>query len=531
MAISGPISTFIVAAAVSMSAAVVVQPEDSSMIQVNVARDESMPMEAVAAAGAREAQVGVLPGCAAAALVPLLICSAAGLAFCFLHNDDDEKQKLEGASTHSYWSAWAQGVADAASAGTALCVESAIAASIVPLLPHLSRGGDPVLLYSTRPIVGAAAALLLPLALRAGRHRGRLIAAAGLLGLGASCMVLALCASPATALLARIVGAAASACIIVPIFHTVMLQSPADIACWRMGAMLYGSATGAAIGPWVGGALAAQWGAPVAVAIMAAACEVSCLLYLGACIWIVERPAVVQLGHPLEGGLTSTIFTAAAETLGDPKRCALLVGVGLSVAVLSVHAALVPAFLDGQDWSAGSADLAAAEGLAQAGLALSVLMSAACADALGERWVVCGMVVSNMLNIIGIRCILAGHASVQPFIAALGLLASQSGVGGYLGLALPLLLRATCGPSALPTAPAAAVSSGTLGVALLAGDGVGVFLQRMLLPALGQERTLLAFAVLLAGHVCLMLIVPGWVRAGSGQKPSLLWPQRRRALV
>merc|ERR1719221_157064 len=138
------------------------------------------------------------------------------------------------------------------------------------------------------------------------------------------------------------------------------------------------------------------------------------------------------------------------------------------------------------------------------------------------------MVVSTVLNIIGIRYIVKGHGSVQPVMAAIGILSSQGGVGGYLGLALPLLLRITCGPCALPTAPAAA-SSGALGVALLAGEGFGVALQRGLLPALGHERTVLAFAVLLAGHVCLMLAVPGWLRAGQGKKPALHWPQRHSA--
>jgi len=296
-----------------------------------------------------------------------------------------------------------------------------------------------------------------------------------------------------------------------------------------MGAALYGAATGGAMGPWIGGVLAAWWGAPFAMATLAAACEVTCLLYLATCIWIVEAPADVQLGHPLEGGLTSTLFTVASKTLQDPRSCVLLVGVGLGAAVLSMHAAVVPAYLDGQDWSVGGADLAAAEGLAQACLGLAVLVAAACADALGERWVVCGMVVSTVLNIIGIRCIVKGHGSVQPLIAAVGLLCSQGGVGGYLGLALPLLLRITCGPCALPTAPAAAASSGALGVALLAGEGIGVALQRGLLPALGHERTVLAFAVLLAGHVCLVLAVPGWLRAGQGKKPALHWPQRHSA--
>lgn len=393
-----------------------------------------------------------------------------------------------------------QQAGDAAVATAAVAIDSAVAAAAVPLLPELAQGQQGArLLYFSRHCVALATTALVPLLLRSGMHRGRLVTAGGLVLLSASCLHLAVATSFAAVFAARAIGAMASALIIVPIFHTILLQAPTDRAGFRIDVTMCGAGIGSAFGPWVGKFLLHFMELPLVMVASSIAVASVCCAHLVVTGWIVGTPDGYHHGHLSEHGFNGSVFQAASTLLCDVKQRVLLAGVGLSFAVLSLHDTLVPAFL-GQF-------RAAATGVNSAGAAmgLSVLASGLLVDVLAELGALHGMVVAQVVGILGLRAVINGLGSAQPFMWSIGLFASQGSIGAYLGLAMPSMLR-----SAASTKSASAVASAALGASWFLGDALGVCLQMALHLRIGHSYTIVVFAVGLAVHA-MSLVVRPWL--------------------
>jgi hypothetical protein len=237
------------------------------------------------------------------------------------------------------------------------------------------------------------------------------------------------------------------------------------------------------------------------LAITAAA--VACV-HLAVSGYVLEEPTNMEFDH---AGLKETVFHSLAELLRDAKSCTLLGGVALSAAVLALHATLMPHYLGGPG-IAQDAPFAPNESIARMTMCLAILTAGVATDAIGERLAICGMIIAVVMNVLGLRSVVEGHDAGQAFATSIGLCASQGGVGGYLGLALPMLLRQGCGYSVLRAMPAAAVIAAAINVMWLLGDACGVALQMVLSPLFGPTQTILAFAILLTLFASMALVVP-----------------------
>jgi len=253
----------------------------------------------------------------------------------------------------------------------------------------------------------------------------------------------------------------------------------------------------------------------LATAAAAAACA-----HLGVARWVMEMPAEGEPGHLLERGLEGSLFNAMGDMLRDPRRSLLLAGVGLSAALVALHSAAVPSLLGGLAASPEDPRLLAAAEAASGSMGIAVLACGALADGLAEHWAAKGLAVAQVASALGLRALVGGLGSAQPLIAAAGLFASYCGLGGYLGLAAPVVLRLTRGASALPARPAAAAASAALGCCWFLGDAWGAGLQLALLPALGHGGMILAFAVVLAAHGGVVLVQPWQQSKAACQGPA-----------
>eukprot|EP00747_Dinoflagellata_sp_TGD_P187922 gnl/TRDRNA2_/TRDRNA2_46119_c0_seq1.p1 gnl/TRDRNA2_/TRDRNA2_46119_c0~~gnl/TRDRNA2_/TRDRNA2_46119_c0_seq1.p1 ORF type:complete len:556 (+),score=121.31 gnl/TRDRNA2_/TRDRNA2_46119_c0_seq1:54-1721(+) len=419
--------------------------------------------------------------------VAMLLCNLAWLAK--LAKDDPAKTAADPAGPVDHHVAMRKAAMEALLPAIFICIDSSVASLTIPMLPELSQGESPSALFFARPIVATTTAMLLPLMLRGGVHRGRLATALGLMMISLSCLIFGTVPSFAAAMVARIVGAAASAAIFVPLLHTVMLQAPIEHKGWRLCVALCGAAAGSSFGPWVGHHLYHACGLSPMMVVLALVAAMSCF------VQILETRRIAEEGNVacvVDQCSISSVVQASSDFANSAKHLVLLVGLLLGAAVLALHSMLVPLYLGTMDTFADPQDLNMAEGAASLAFGLAILSAGLFVDGLGEQLAVRGAVVALVMNVLGLRAI--AENPTHLWIAMLGLVASNWGLGMYFGLAVPALVRALreegCSVTVVATS---AVTSAFVAIALFTGDAFGVVLQRMLYPLLGYRDTITLF--------------------------------------
>lgn len=429
-------------------------------------------------------------------------------------------------------------------AALVLAVDAATSAITVPLLPSLSRGQGPATIYFARPVIGAAVFAVLPLALQPGLRCSVVATAAGLVALAISCLMYASVSSFWLVLGARLLGAMGSSAAVTGIFCSVILRAPSDHTGWRGCLAFFGVAAGSALGPFAGRALHDLCGQQDTMVVLAFAVAAVCWLHLS------EARSSTEALRP-DSSVKGCVFKAARAVILDDKQRAILVGLTLSSAVLSLHSTLTPLTLEqaaGAWLGAGGSMLPqAAAGLV---FALAALGAGMTADATREQWAAGGAVVALVLNILGLRCLdwaASGRAvgtAPAAALALLGLGTSHTGLGAYVGLVLPMFLRRARLPAdhdakmmlgkarsavvATPSAAAAAVAAAFLGAAFLIGDALGAGAQFVLVPLVGARLTACAFAFCLAAHAVALLMIPDWIRGGGALRWKSAASQKTR---
>jgi hypothetical protein len=446
----------------------------------------------------------------------MLLCGALLQLLAFALDDPEARHAEVDSATKRQGDSSQLRLIDLVTGAVVTATDSIVASILVAVLPQFGNAHAlQVPLYFARPIVGVATAMLLPLLLRADAQRGRMLVAIGLVLLSCSCLLFVAASSLLVALLARCIGAVASAMITVPLFYTIVLQAqvPAETVGWRIGVAMFGAAAGSACGPWIGSILGQVCDLPAMMVVLAVLAAAVACMHLAVSGRVLAEPTS-HFGNPLESGLKGNVVRSLAELLHNVKCCTLLAGVALSSAVLALHTTLLPFYL-GDPRIGPDAPFAIDESLASVMLGLAILTTGVAADALGERGAICGVLVALVMNVLGLRSVVQGQGAGQTFVTSIGLCASQCGLGGYLGLALPMIFRSSCGCSVTPTMPEAAVASAAISVVWLAGDAFGVALQLVLSPLIGSAHTIVVFSVLLIALASIMFLVPGWLRAGQ----------------
>lgn len=418
---------------------------------------------------------------------------------------------------------WAtmQSALDTLVAAVALAVDGAAASAVVPMLPGLAGGHGAFLLFFARPVVALSTVVVLPLFLRGGAHRGRFAQALGLVLLAMACLMQTVFISLNVALAARIASSVASAMILAPALYTAMLRAPAEQMAWRICCALCAAALGAAVGPHVGAMLTDFGGPSAAMASAAVMATVTCCAQLAVSRWVLDVGADMRSINVLEFDFQGSVFRLAKELLQDMRLMTLLAGVTLVAALLALYGLLVPIYFDSDsdlvsNTAAGPPVFPAREAAARTALAVALL---AC-GLKGQRTGGGGMVFALALCALGLRAVAEARGDGHPWIASVGLLASHLGAGGYLGLALPTLLRLVSSNGSAddcPRVPVAAVTGAAVAAAWLLGDALGVALQMVLSPLVGAKHTILVFAAIAAGH-CVTSCATDWFSAKRAAK-------------
>mmetsp|Transcript_651 Transcript_651/g.1395 ORF Transcript_651/g.1395 Transcript_651/m.1395 type:complete len:589 (+) Transcript_651:110-1876(+) len=425
---------------------------------------------------------------------------------------------------------------DAFTSASSLAVEGACHAATLALLPNLAGGRSTAsVLVWTRPVVGVTAATLLPLLFYKGRSRdGRLGTAAGLALLVASCLGLAWARALWWAIAARAMGAIGSALVLGSAVHTAVSQLPRRRIGWRLNGAMYGLAVGTSGAPLLGSALSTFYDGDVQWMLLglASGAGVACVAHLSVSGWVVEQ----ENSRSLSGsdnqvcGNVSAMFAAVGNLAQDARSRLLLVVCGVSAAALSLHSTLLPLFLRSDlGLSGGSVDYLGEGPSGGAAMGVALLLCGLLVDFLPEPTAAAGLVGMSAIGALGLRAIAIGRGAAMPNLTSIGLLASQSSIGGLLGLALPLLMRRLAamrrcamvdGPCQEYSAEAELVSggavvSGAVSAAWLLGEGLATCAQTLLWPVLGLEGLVLTLAVGLVALAAAVLATRGWFRGGG----------------
>jgi len=410
---------------------------------------------------------------------------------------------------------------DVVLAASAIAVDSAIEAIIVIVLPELRHGGGNgglglSSLVFARPILAISVVVLLPLWLQSGLNRGRIATAMGLALLSIACLVLAMSISFLGIMVGQVMSAMASAAIITPALHTVIVEAPADRVGLHLSIPVTGISVGFAGGPWLGSVLHVHCGLPGMMAALGLGSAAMCCLIVYLSRHVGDFSAV-GVARPSDlDCCQESLLQVFFKVLFNSKRCTLIAGIGLSAGVLALHSVILPLGLGGLGYPhAGAPSCTQIEGAVGVVLALSSLVPGTLVDRMGEQLAVCGLVAVLVLNVLGLRAIVEGVDSDQPLVALGGLIASRWSLGAYLGVAMPLLLRLECSRGANLILQTSAVVSASFGVAWFLGGTLGVYLQLVLYHWLGCQRTVIAFAMVLLVHAIVLLIAPGWLRSQS----------------
>lgn len=435
----------------------------------------------------------------------------------------------------------------AAVASLALAVDGAVATVVVSMLPKYSHGGTSILLFCTKPVVGAVGSLALALLLQEGVRRSRVIIGAGLAALSAACLGLAVVESLAAALALCALAAAASSAVFAAALHAALVEAPLGRAGWRMASAFAGLIAGSVIGPWVGGLLYQLHGPAGTLALLAAAVAATCLVHCVACLCRSHAEGQgssassvdngcpdsdgicgVAAAHSLHGGkgqpvvAEQALANVTAQLFRDPKRRVLLVGFALSGAVLALHGTIVPFQLQRDRVFSEIGYLGLAESAASLVLLAAVLIAGLAADATREQVAVRAMALATVVNMLGLRALSEVKGPGNARLATLGMVASHAGLGGTIGFALPLVAALSRQQDGPVSSPAAAAVAAAVGATLSIGDALGTLMQLSLFPRLGCGRTVAIFAVLLLFHVFAVLLVPGWMRGNHACKAKAI---------
>jgi len=427
--------------------------------------------------------------------------------------------------------------ADALASALALAAEGACTATVTALLPDVAGGRSRAwVLVLARPIAGVSAAILLPLLFRKGGSRGgRFGSAAGLALLTASCLCLVWATALWGVMLAHAMGAVGSALVLGSAVQTAVSQVPRKRIGWRLNGAMYGLAVGTSAAPLLGSALSTHWGGSAKWMLVGLAwgTGASCCAFLTVSGWVVDA----ESRRPWSGtsncvsGDFSTIISAVVKLFRDSRLRLLLVVCGASAAALSLHGALLPLYLRSDLGASGEGVDYFGEGPSGgAAMGITLLVCGLLVDFLPEASAASGLVGMAAVGALGLRAIAIGKSAALPNLTSLGLLASQSGIGGLLGLALPLLVRRLSAMNHASSTPmghdaeaelvaGGAVVSGAVSAAWLAGEGIGAVAQTWLWRALGSEGLISAVAVGLVALAAAVLAIPGWFR-GAGSAPE-----------
>eukprot|EP00448_Togula_jolla_P025035 CAMPEP_0170577424 /NCGR_PEP_ID=MMETSP0224-20130122/4920_1 /TAXON_ID=285029 /ORGANISM="Togula jolla, Strain CCCM 725" /LENGTH=556 /DNA_ID=CAMNT_0010900335 /DNA_START=1 /DNA_END=1669 /DNA_ORIENTATION=- len=380
------------------------------------------------------------------------------------------------------------------SAGAVALVVSTIDAIIAPTLPSFGGGQSTVTLLFVEPIVAVSAAVLLPLILCRGPHRGRVAAAIGLLLLSLSCILLASSDSLEAALVARAVAGAANALVLTSVIFVVTVEALVEGSGWRLVAAIYGVAMGGTLAPWLGARMVRTLGLAGGMVFLSAAAATASILHVAV--------AMAQATHDSDlafaGSVASrhlgkfsagSVFRAAADFFGQWRHFSLLCCLSMAAASLSLHSMVLPLQLDKLPGSSTP------EGAAGLLMGLTILLCSLAPQLFRETGAARLLAIALVVAALGFRALADGLASAHPLLSSVGLVSSSAGLGAVLGLAAPLLpalLRAGAASGDV-LAPAAVVSA-SITVALRLGAAFGVGTQLALYTALGYKQTILVFA-------------------------------------
>mmetsp|Transcript_96147 Transcript_96147/g.170640 ORF Transcript_96147/g.170640 Transcript_96147/m.170640 type:complete len:473 (+) Transcript_96147:58-1476(+) len=412
------------------------------------------------------------------------------------------------AGMHQNSPSLASDILHTSSASLAFAVDSAAAAVALPLFVDPDERGG-VIFYFLRPAIGfTAAAVLLPPLLHRTRPKSSLqCTAAGLALLSMSCLpqAMELCSAVTALRISRYVGAIASALLQVSSLHSLVMHGGPSGVGWRLNGALYGLVFGSSCGVWVIRVVSSYLGCTgTSLRAVAMLAMLSCCLHFA-----LSSTALALSASPRGEDRKDGQLVRSASESWTWQQLVLLAGIGMTAAILSLRTGLLPVFVSSFRWHA--------EGLPQLPTGLSavltgaaVLLAGVLPRCIGDNWLHAALALNAALPAWGLRAIVNGCFGARAMEVSCGYMAVCIGLGGYLGISVPLLARMSmrAGP---PSSPVAMDISLAIVSSLFLGDGLGVAFQITLLPMIGAGRTLLGFAACLALLASAVLMSLPWM--------------------
>jgi len=373
-------------------------------------------------------------------------------------------------------------VVTAYAAGLVSCINASIEAS----LPVLSGGTGALELYFSGSLVAAVMITMLPLWLQSHPQAGRLGTGTGLILLAVTCVLHTTVFGFKVCLVARAIGALANILIVSCALHTAMLQK---LAGWRASTVVCGLVLGSALGPLSGELLTDLLGLQGTLAVFSVAAMTASCAYVAISIWVTNAQA--RLSPSSSSG---SIWRSVSDLALHPRLRLLVSIVGLCSALLALHNTSMPLHLREVIPLTESPYVAIAEGGAHVLLAAGVLCCGAICDKVSEPRAVNGMLTAIVTSILGLRAIAGGQANSHPSLAITGLITSNVGLGGLLGISLPWLAYYPQGCSVAQRVPTAAVIAVAAFAFWILGEASSIATQIFLTPVIGHSSTILIYS-------------------------------------